>query len=216
MEYPNIQTEKFAEFVGVLLGDGSIGIYRCKASNKYSIQHRVKITMNSVVDLNYTDYLRDIIADMFHIEPIVKFRTNEKALDILIYSKGLVKFLINNANLKLAPKERRAEVPEVYLNNSLELKVLRGLFDTDGCVIVTNNNGTIYPRLELKMVISPMRRQVVGILRRNGFRPTLSPRNNEAHKIRIQLNGQRQLSRWLSLIGFSNPKHAEKLQALYR
>src|SRR3989338_3777370 len=172
MNFPYIFNNKFAEFVGILLGDGSIGIY--------GTQHRVKITINSVDDLEYAHYVSNLIDSLFEVSPLMRFRKNEQTLDILLFNKGLVNFLTQNVGLRTAPKFERATIPNGFLNTDLELFVLRGLFDTDGCVVITNNNGTIYPRLELKIIKSPMRQQVVDILRRNGFRFILSPHNSDA------------------------------------
>jgi len=43
MIYPSLKDKNLGELLGVLLGDGSIGIYKCRSKNKISYQHRVKM-----------------------------------------------------------------------------------------------------------------------------------------------------------------------------
>ena len=43
----NLNDEKLAEFVGIVLGDGSIGIYNCFSNGVIKKQHRLKISFDS-------------------------------------------------------------------------------------------------------------------------------------------------------------------------
>ena len=90
--------------------------------------------------------------------------------------------------------------------------MLRGYFDTDGSVVITNNNGTIYPRLEMKICPSPMKDQFVDILRRRGFRFGVHKIVND--EVRIQMNGKNQMDKWVKEIGFSNQKHRDKVHRI--
>ena len=87
---------------------------------------------------------------------------------------------------------------------------MRGYFDTDGCVVTANNNGICYPRLEMKVCPSPMQKQFVEILKKHNFR--FGVYNIGKGKVRIQLNGKAQLTKWVRLVGFSNKKHADKIK----
>lgn len=215
MKRPNVYSKKFAEFVGVLLGDGSIGEYIWRRNNITKTQHRIKISTNSVADREYIKYLEKLIKDLFDIKPHVKKRKNELTCDLLIFNKELFKFLTKNVKLIKAPKKNRAAIPSQYMNTERELDVLRGYFDTDGCVVITNNNGTTYPRLEFKVSASPMRNQFIEILSRRGYRVVLS--NSKDNVTRIQLNGKAQLKKWVNEIGFSNKKHMRKTaKVIYR
>lgn len=207
----DVGTSKFAEFIGIVLGDGSLGIYRCKSGDKIKTQHRLQITLNSVDDREYIIYVMNLITELFGVVPRTLHRSG-KTFDIRVFRKGIVKFLIEDVGLKTAPKKNRAEIPEFYINSSHELDVIRGCFDTDGSVVLTNNNGTLYPRLELKVCKSPMQTQIIDILERNGFR--FGVYNVGSGEIRIQLNGKKQLKQWIDKIGFSNPKHYSKVNKI--
>ena len=198
--------KKLAEFVGILLGDGSL----CLKDGKVNTNNRLKITLNKKDDAQYIIYVKNLIKELFEIEPIIKPRNyEENTTDIFLFKKEIILFLTNETGLKLSPKWDRAVIPKKFLTNSLELNVLRGYFDTDGSLVTTNNNGTIYPRLEMKVCPSPMQSQFISMLRKHDF--NFGAYQIGKGKVRIQLNGKVQLKRWLELIGFSNEKHMKKI-----
>ncbi|PSG99443.1 MAG: hypothetical protein BRC29_04980 [Nanohaloarchaea archaeon SW_7_43_1] len=100
------------------------------------------------------------------------------------------------------------------MDNSLEKYVFRGYFDTDGSVVLTDNNGTLYPRLETKICPSPMQNQLTKILESQGF--NFGAYGIGKGKIRIQMNGKGQLAKFRDEIGFKNNKHVLKAQEITR
>ena len=92
IKYPNIENSKFAEFLGILIGDGSIGIYKCKAYNKIKTQYKLQITLNSIDDKVYIQYVKDLITDLFGIIPRT-FNRKGKTYDIRIFKKDIINFL---------------------------------------------------------------------------------------------------------------------------
>lgn len=212
MDYPDLEAKALAEFVGILLGDGSIGKYECKRGDgTVSVQHCVKVTLSSE-EVEYIGYVNSLYQELFGINPSVNERKGEKTCDIRTFQKELFEFMTKQAGLKVSPKWDSAIIPNKYLNNSLEKHVLRGYFDTDGSLVLTDNNGTIYPRLEMKICPSPMQSQFIGILERKGF--NFGSYDIGKGKVRIQMNGKKQLEKWITKIGFKNQKHKEKLERL--
>jgi len=199
MKFPNKNNCKLAEFIGILLGDGSISIK----------QYRIQITLNKN-EINYALYISKIILQLFDLKPRIKFRKNENALDVLVFSKQLTEFLIYEIGLFPAPKWNRAVLPKNYIDKpDLNKYVLRGYFDTDGCVVATNNNGVIYPRLEMKICPSPMKKSLIEILKRRKFK--FGEYTIENNRTRVQMNGKPQLQKWMKEIGIKNPNHLEKI-----
>lgn len=195
--------EKLAEFIGILLGDGCIGLYKSKSSSK-SIRYRIKISLNSVKDKKYLKYVASLIRELFSIEPLIYFRKNENTADIIILDKKVIIYLIN-LGMEPSPKWGTAIIPKSFLNKKLGLKVLRGYMDTDGCITNMNNNGIRYPRIEMKICPSPMQSQIIDILEENGFEPRVNNIGNGM--IRIMLAGKRKLRKWQDVIGFSNERN---------
>ena len=195
-----------AEFVGILLGDGSL----CIKNVNSKCHNRLKITLDSNSDKEYINYVSNLIEILFKIKPHIKKRKNENAVDIFVFNKEIITFLTNEVGLQLSPKWDRAIVPTSFLKDNLDLLVVRGYFDTDGALVTANNNGTTYPRLEMKVCPSPMQSQFIAILKKYKFK--FGAYQIGKCKVRIQLNGKGQLESWIKLVGFSNQKNSNKVE----
>jgi len=198
-------SKELAEFIGILLGDGSINIY---PSNKYSTYYRVKITFHSG-ERDYINYVSKLISKLFGEFPILKKRKNEKATDLFIFKKSIVEYLLQ-LGLKNSPKWDRAIIPKKFMNKKLGKYVLRGYFDTDGSLVLTQNNGIIYPRLEMKISPSPMLNQFKKLACLFDFK--YRSYDIGKGKVRIQINGLAETIKWNRMVGFSNPKHIKKFE----
>ena len=150
-----------AELIGILLGDGCIGVYKTRAGNKIKIQHRVKITLDSNVDSEYAEYVKTLLDSILNVNSLIRKRKGENALDVLTFRKHAFDFLVNSVGLRISPKRYRATIPSEFQDSVYGLRVLRGYCDTDGSLVITNNNGTVYPRIEMKVCPSPMLAQFV-------------------------------------------------------
>ncbi len=199
-----------AELIGILLGDGCIGVYRTKAGSKIKIQHRIKITLDSNVDSEYALYVKILLDSLLQVNSLIRKRKGENTLDVLTFRKHAFNLLVNQIGLKISPKKHHAVIPADFQIGELGLRVLRGYCDTDGSLVITNNNGTVYPRIEMKVCPSPMLAQFVDILTAVGFKFGVYRGVNE--EVRLQINGFKQLIKWERLIGFSNLKHVRKYQ----
>ena len=153
-----------------------------------------------------------MIKEIFEIEPKLTFRKNENTVDIRMFRKDLFNFLIREVGLKSSPKFERMIIPKKYLNKKLELKIIKGLFDTDGHVSITKNNGILYPRLELKISKSPVQKQVIEILKNNNF--NIKTEVLSTKLMRLRLNGRNELIKWMNKIGTSNERHLEKINQI--
>jgi hypothetical protein len=193
--------------VGILLGDGSLGI--CPCGKRRHIQYRLKITLDSR-NQGYTAHVAMIFEQVFGFAPITRKRKGENTCDVLSFKKEIVCFLLRHAGLQLAPKWNRAIVPEKYARAPLSALVLRGYFDTDGTLVIFNNNGTLYPKIEMKVSPSPMQNQLRVMARSLGFR--VRTRKLERGKELLQINGTKQVVSWFEVIGPKNPVHVRKLK----
>jgi len=198
--FPSIHDKRLAELVGIILGDGMI-------TNTY--QNKIEITLNKN-EIRYAHYINNLIFDLFGIKGKIHFRKKENTLDIFIHKKIIINFFIEKVGLIAAPKKNRAKIPKFIIGTRLENYFLRGLFDTDGCFTVTDNNNTLYVRLEIKACPSPMREQLIEILKRRGFRFGVYQIGNGV--VRIQMNGYSQLFKWLEEIGTKNPNQLDKIE----
>lgn len=190
-----------AELAGILLGDGSISAYT-------KINHyRLQITLNSN-EIEYARYIEKLFNIVTKSELTIKIRTKENALDLLCFKRVVIRKFITSGFIT-SPKWKRAIIPNQFMNKRLGKYVLRGYFDTDGSLVVTNNNGVMYPRLEMKIMPSPMKKQFLQLLNMYGFRYGVYDIGKG--KVRIQMNGKGQLEKWENEIGFSNSKNIKNL-----
>ncbi|MEW6721987.1 MAG: hypothetical protein AB1324_01875 [Candidatus Micrarchaeota archaeon] len=196
--------EKLAEFIGILLGDGNLGIYKSRADGKVKTQYRIKITLDSLTDREYCLHVVRLIEGIFGKKPVVWKRKDARAVDLFIFGENYLQSLLR-LGMALAPKWDRATIPMAFTKHRYGRLVVRGYMDTDGCICVVNNNGIRYPRIEMKICPSPMQEQFIGILIQNGFKPQIS--KLEKGKVRVTLAGIGNLKRWNELIGFSNERN---------
>ncbi|MFH0884084.1 MAG: hypothetical protein V1861_00045 [Candidatus Micrarchaeota archaeon] len=195
---------KFAELIGILLGDGSLGIYSSKPNGITKTQYRIKVTVNSEKDARYSVYISNLFFEVFGANPLIRKRKECRALDICLFGRKHLE-LLTREGLVLAPKWQRAVIPSRFLNPPLDRLVLRGYMDTDGCIAAVDNNGIRYPRIEMKISPSPMQGQLIEILKRNGFRPQIN--RLERGKVRVALSGMANLAKWSEDIGYSNERN---------
>jgi len=195
-----------AEFVGILLGDGSLGIYTSHPHGRSKVQHRIKVTLNSEKDGEYAIHVCGLFERLLGSRPKMHKRKGESTLDLYLLGKGHLERLLD-LGLVLSPKWGRARIPARFMQPPYDFDVLRGYMDTDGCVCAVMNNGSLYPRIEMKVSPSPMQGQLISILRLHGFDPRVV--SMERGKVRIVLSGLDKLARWIRLIGFHNPRNAK-------
>ena len=199
--------KKIAEFVGIMLGDGSIGYYKNKNKDKIKEQYVVKTTLDSR-NKEYTDYVQKIMEEVLGKKPIPFYRNKENTVDLRVFGKIYLEKTINEIGLKYSPKWNTMIIPKKYFKKELFSFIVKGLFDTDGCLSIFNNNGILYLRIEIKICPSPAQNQFIEIFKRLEIKHTV--RKLDKEKIVLRINGKEQLRKWFKFIGSSNPIHIEK------
>jgi len=191
-----------AELVGIMLGDGSIS----KRENGKG-QNRIKIS----IDSREKQYIREIVELLNRIlgkKPYVRNRKNEYTCNIMYFDSRSITFFLDNLNLIKSPKWNRAEIPEKYFKKEYYADILRGYFDTYGSVVITNNNGTKYPRLEMKICPAKMQKQLIKCTQE--LELDFKVYDLDKGKIRLQANGVQAVRDWFNKVGFRNKKHEKK------
>jgi len=144
------------------------------------------------------------------IKPIINYKKNENTVDIRTFRKERVLGVIENIGLKISPKWNRTKIPEKFMKEEHFPSVLKGLFDADGSVTIFNNNGVLYPRLEIKICPSMVQGQIQMILDKLNFNYRVQ--KLDKGKIRVRINGKKELERWFEIIGSSNNLHKKRAQ----
>jgi hypothetical protein len=208
--------EDMAEILGMHIGDGCI-----------SVNERYKEYYLGGDLIEEREYHDNWVAPLFNRKvsiPIYNKKVNYKEhpkvgiYGFHIFDEKIVNFF-NSLGIKSGSKIN-VQIPKTILkNNSLSLRFLRGLFDTDGTIYFDKNRScknpvNNQPVIKLGSVSKKLISQVYRLLKRNG----LHPRFKKAYKGKrdknvvysILLYRRNDILYFIKNIGFKNPKHYTK------
>ena len=80
---------KLAEIMGIIAGDGGI-------NNDWQLV----ISLNSVKDLTYSEYIKNLLVELFDIDVAKRKRPNQNTLVIVCSSISLVEYLVSKGAIK--------------------------------------------------------------------------------------------------------------------
>lgn len=116
-----MEEERLAEFVGILLGDGNLGIYQSRADGRIKTQYRIKVTLNSQRDKEYSIYVAKLFETVFGKPPVVWKRRDANAVDLFLFGERHLSYL-TSLGMVLSPKWARA-----ISQNALSERITAGL-----------------------------------------------------------------------------------------
>lgn len=198
-------TNELAELLGIMYGDGCLS-RSCKQYNIYISGHKFD-------DFKYHDkIIRRLFFDVFNKSIKISEKKNENTIYIRFRDKKVFNIL-HSLGVPIGNKYGYLHIPNmIKVDNSLFFSFLRGLIDTDGCIVFSkqHKNKYYYPRIELTSKSEDFLNDLLDILKNNGFYGSVS---NKGRGYRLEIPGFKNLERWLKLINFSNIKHIKKIEA---
>lgn len=202
---------EFAEFLGVMAGDGNLSIYKS--------DHKISISGHREDDFEYFLYLRDLFKRLFHKE--IKLRDKKRYLSLELSNKNILNQL-NKAGILVGKKSDKIEIPkDIMKNQNLSKYFLRGLADTDFSVTFKKGGRkkNSYPRICVDLGSKKIISQISSLLNSLKIKHTVYGRRGIRNGTKYQtysidINGKENLYKWLSEIGFHNPKHLTKNKSL--
>lgn len=198
-------TEDMAEFIGILLGDGGIN-----KGLKNVVVH------NGTEDYFYmNNYVRLMIKKLFSLDVKVIDRKRRNEILIRISSTKVFGLLTKDYGLWSGPKQNIG-IPEIIKTASQENRFafLRGLADSDFSFMF--KKGGKYPIVRANFKSKNLIIDLKSMFLELGFTCFIETDKERSYKTRswitnvITLSGQKNLSKWFSYIGSSNPKHYTK------
>lgn len=199
---------EICEVVGAFIGDGCFNCYKNKL-------YQVEFAGDFRKDILY--YNNTIIPVMKSVIPNLKphiYRPNseENGMRVVFYSKAFFHFLKDYFGFLPGKKAHTVSIPEkIILDDSFIRAAIRGIFDTDGTVFLDRRAAYKfpYPRISLQIVSKSLYDQLCLYLSKyfnlyKGF-------NAKREVYIIEIYGIAQVRRWMSLIGFSNKRHLDKI-----
>src|SRR3989344_2486 len=113
------KSEKLAEFVGIMLGDGSIS----------KTNYEVQITSHSIYEKLYQNYIEILLKDLFAVKGRCVTLKKRNTTYVRINSMKLVEFL-ESIEIPIGTKEKY--IPSWVFENEKWVKAcVRGLIDSD-------------------------------------------------------------------------------------
>ena len=193
-------SERLAELLGICMGDGHLSDYQ------------LSVTTNSETDLRHAQFIAQTIYELFGVEAHLQFRKDQKAVDIIASSKTMADYL-NFLGMPRGDKIKNNISIPVWIRENLDYQkaVIRGLFDTDGCVYCDRHNikGKIYRNLgwTITSYADTLRTDILDILQGLGFSPKC-----RAPFVSVFLRRQKEIERYFHEIGTHNEKHRNRFQ----
>jgi hypothetical protein len=207
--------EELCELLGAFIGDGFFG--------RYGSVYQVQFTGDKVLDKSYHYYLLKQIKELFpELKPKIIENKVSNSRRINIYSKDLCDFLENRFGFTPGVKCYSVKIPKEILNsgNKYLYSTIRGIFDTDGGITIDNRKMYLKPygRIEFVTVSKKLFEQLVKILSKEFSLYTRTFRDKRSYTLthRIVIYGNKQIERWMQLIGFSNTRHLNKINSLLK
>lgn len=191
---PDKDTKEFAEFYGIMLGDGCI----------YSNLSGLCISGDKILEKNYyNDYLNKLIFNLFRTNPKIFYSKDNRAMRLILYSKPISKYLIDTGFPKGKKLNNKLEIPNFILNNNkLTALCIRGILDTDGSICAHQHTKIM---LHLSIISDSLRNSVY-----KGF-TNLGIKVGKYNK-GIVIYGDKKLEQFFKIIGSSNPKNIIKYE----
>ncbi len=190
------------EFFGVMIGDGCLCKYYSKTDkcNRYM----VFITGNSLRDRKYfEDFLIPLVKKTFNVHAYLRTRRTSNTIDIMIRNKEMF-FWLNNNGFPIGVKGQISIPSKLFSLGFQRLKpLIRGIFDTDGCVSARKSENYSRPFAIISSHSVKLRKQVKTLLRGAGY-----PAYDSGHNVGI--NGRLAFKKWFNEIGSNNPRNLDR------
>lgn len=196
---PNFSQE-LAEFVGIVLGDGGV------------TKNQIKITLHSIDDFEYSIFVGRLMEKLFGVVPGKHIRPDCQAINITVSRVLLVKFCTEQLGLKIGNKiSQQVNVPDwVVKNDKFAVACLRGLIDTDGCLIIhkykSKGKYYTYKKIGFTSRSAPLLKSVSLIL------SGLNIKHRVAGKYDIRIEAGKDVELYFKLVGTNNPKHLKRYE----
>ncbi|MBT3304117.1 hypothetical protein HOB83_05570 [Candidatus Woesearchaeota archaeon] len=194
-----------AELLGIMFGDGCLS----RAGNR----HLIYISGHKLDDFAYhTQVTKKLFLEVFNKTVNIGFRKKENTLFLRFSDKGIFD-TFKSWGMPVGKKYSNLKIGNDLINSQFFFDFLRGLFDTDGCCVLSKQHRTIpyYPRIEITSNAKSFLVQILSKLEDCGFYGSISKKGNAS---RLELPGFKNLEKWGLLIGSNHHRKGNKIQKI--
>lgn len=190
-------SEELAEFIGIMMGDGGM------------TPSQFCITLHHIDDLEFSHYVAKLIKKLFEVTPSITNITKDSVNRILVSRSGLVKYL-NSLGVVIGNKvKQQFDIPDWIKGDNDYLKAcIRGLVDTDGCIILhkykVNGKQYVYKKLSFTTMSTPLRKSVFDTFQKWGLNSRISQNRD------VRIDSISDMKSYFQIVGSKNQKHLKK------
>lgn len=181
------------------MGDGCLSTWK----KNYVIQ----FTGNLVLDMGYyKNYIIPLLKKEFNLDFRLKERKKRNALYVEINNKDLF-IQLNNIGFPVGKKGQRLLIPKKLYNLKWGYTkfIVRGLFDTDGCISARKDENYKYPHIIISSISKKLIKQLYILLKNRDY-PVWITKDKEE----IRIKGIKNTIKWMNDVGSNNDRHIIK------
>lgn len=196
--------EKFCEFYGALMGDGCICKYK---DSKNADRFIITISGNKRLDKEYIIHLKESLIKEYNLHSKYYEFPNQNTNRLTITNKELCLILNREFNFPLGKKYPRLRISNKVLKLPWKIKkyVIRGLFDTDGCILANKRESYRYPWVIITSKDIKLLNQIKKLLKEQGYSAYITGKD-------VCVRGIKNLEKWFKDIGSSNSRNLLKYE----
>lgn len=197
--------EFFCEFYGALLGDGCISKFRDSKNNE---RYVILFSGNKRLDSDYFKYLKNKLLEEYNLSTYYYESKKQNVCIISIKNKRLCLELNKSFDVPIGIKYEKLKLSKKVLDLQWNFKkyLLRGLFDTDGCILANKREKYRYPWISISSKSESFRNELIKLLREQDY-PAYITGNKD-----VCVRGIANVKRWFSDIGSSNNRNKYKYE----
>jgi intein/homing endonuclease len=218
IKIPTALSVDLAEFLGIMVGDGHTGIYRCEKNNRSYYILEISGHMN---DKKYhMNYISALAFKLFNTHFHAHVRPEHNIIILRKQSRAICQFLVHV--IGIPHNKHSVGIPECILQGDSKIKsaFLRGLADSDFCVTI-RRKPNVYPRIHGTSKSRILIEQCSKILDEFGIANSWNKeqefyekRDKTYIKYRVYVNGFARVNLFMAKIGFQNENKIRKYETL--
>ena len=208
---PEKLTPELAEEIGLHIGDGTMNNYFNKSRyiGKYSLRGHIIDDVN-----HYDSRIKTLYKELYNLDFNMCKMESTRVYGFQIWSDGIVNFKHKILKLPLGYKTN-IKIPKFLINkDDMMVNIIRGIFDTDGCVYLEPRKNGLYPRLQIGTISKFLAEQLKKGLIKVGLRATIVVENREnkgwSNFYVVYVRGDNMIKKWMEIISPANKKHIDK------
>jgi len=200
------KNEKLAELWGIMLGDGCLQKIQGYKLGVYGID----VAGHSIDDREYLlDFVKPLCEELFAVNSRIYQSKRSKCIHVIVDSRRIVDFF-ESEGFKAGNKiKNKVTIPDwIKENEKLLVACLRGLFDTDGSFYKLTNQNSYQINFcnHNQRLLNDVRENIANL----GIGVSKIMENR-----RIVITKRSEIEKFYKVIGFSNPKHLNKIKMLF-